>query len=336
MINNTQYLTGGKSPNPLSPPTNLAAKAGNAQVTLTWTDPPNATSEPSGQTIATWAYTQIVRKQGSQPTGPGDGTLVVKSSVRDQYQTTGYIDTNLTNDTLYYYGAFAYNSDGVYSEGAFVSATPRAGTPIGELAEGTLITITESGAPVEFYVADHNYQSDLNGDGRTLMVRKDCYNRRQWDSNQSEKDFLDSSIFSWLNSSYKALFSQSVKTMMSTTNFYYIVAAGTVYQQLSQGNSSVFLLSLAEMGFRESSPVTPVDGNTLPTSSVLAIANFSGTPKSWYLRTPYTGISDGVYYMNSQGGRASAAPNGTQICSRPCFTLPSTALVDTNNALIES
>ena len=175
MINNTQYLTGGKSPNPLSPPTNLAAKAGNAQVTLTWTDPPNATSEPSGQTIATWAYTQIVRKQGSQPTGPGDGTLVVKSSVRDQYQTTGYIDTNLTNDTLYYYGAFAYNSDGVYSEGAFVSATPQAGTPIGALAEGTIITIHETGAPVEFYVADHDYQSGQNGLGRTLIARKNTY-----------------------------------------------------------------------------------------------------------------------------------------------------------------
>lgn len=328
---------------PLEACTAFSASAGNAKVELTWTDPKDKYATPEGdisdtgdQLVSEWDHTVLVRKTGSQPAGPNDGTVVVSSSVRNQYQSTPYTDTGLTNDTTYYYAVFAYNKDGVASEGAFTSATPIASTPLAELAEGTIITITESGAPVEFYVADHDYQSDLNGNGRTLMVRKNCYNRRQWDSNQSKKDFLDSSIFSWLNSSYKALFSQSVKTMMSTTNFYYIVAAGTAYQQLSQGDSSVFLLSLAEMGFRESAPVTPVDGNTLPTSSVLAIANFSGTPTSWYLRTPYTGRSDGVYYINSQGGRASATPNGTLICSRPCFTLPSTALVDQDLNLIES
>ena len=318
----------------LLPPSDLAASAGNTQVSLTWTDPGDETS--GGQVVAEWEFTRIVRKVGSAPANQNDGVIVVDSTVKNQYLSEPFVDTGLTNDTTYYYGAFACSAAGAWSDGAFVSAVPVAATPLGNLVEGTLITITESGAPVEFYVADHDYQSDLNGNGRTLMVRKNCYNRRQWDSNQSARDFLDSSIFSWLNSSYKALFSQSVKTMMSTTNFYYIVAAGTVYQQLSQGNSSVFLLSLAEMGFRESSPVTPVDGNTLPTSSVLAIANFSGTPTGWYLRTPYTGRSDGVYYINSQGGRASAAPNGTQLCSRPCFTLPSTALVDPSNALIES
>ena len=331
MINNTMYLTGGKSPNPLSPPTNLAAKAGNAQVTLTWTDPPNATSEPSGQTIATWAYTQIVRKEGSQPTGPNDGTLVVKSSVRDQYQTTGYIDTNLTNDTLYYYGAFAYNSDGVYSEGAFVSATPQAGTPIGDLTEGTLITINESGAPVEFYVADHDYQSDLNGNGRTLVVRKDLYDIRQW--NSGNVNFYNSStIDAWLNQIYLNFLSAPVKEKIGTTSFYY-TQTGSV-GQLATLIRSVFILSNMEFGFSDTSYYFN-EGERVPIYSTLRRAKYNGeTSEQWTRTAPKSGTSN-AYYITSGGQSAN------QTCiyyagSRPSFTLPATALVDSNNALIES
>lgn len=332
MINNTMYLTGGKSPNPLSPPTNLAAKAGNAQVTLTWTDPPNATSEPSGQTIATWAYTQIVRKQGSQPTGPGDGTLVVKSSVRDQYQTTGYIDTNLTNDTLYYYGAFAYNSDGVYSEGAFVSATPQAGTPIGELTEGTLITINESGAPVEFYVAKQNYEAGLNGDGRTLMVRKNCYNRRQWNSSNINT-WANSTMLSWLNSEYKGLFSDGVQSMLGSTIYQYTPGYGN--NAVTTRSDAVFLPSMTELGQRLSGNWFNTEGSPLPIANTIKIAYLNGAAITQWSRSPYTpnmGNAMCVYQDGTIGGLNCS----DTAASRPVFTLPATALIDSSNALIES
>lgn len=48
-------------------------------------------------------------------------------------------------------------------------------TPLAELPEGSIIKLNEDDAPVEFYIAEHNYESDLNGAGRTLLVRKDCY-----------------------------------------------------------------------------------------------------------------------------------------------------------------
>lgn len=53
---------------------------------------------------------------------------------------------------------------------------------LSELTEGGIVKINESGNPVDFYVAKHDYESDLNGAGRTLMVRKDCYDDRVWDS----------------------------------------------------------------------------------------------------------------------------------------------------------
>ena len=116
---------------PLDPPSNLDSTAAYAQVSLTWTDPKNKYATPEGeamedtdQLVSIWAYTRIVRKVGSAPIGPNDGTIVLESAVRDQYKTTPYIDTNLTNDITYYYGAFSYNENGVVSSGAFTSATP--------------------------------------------------------------------------------------------------------------------------------------------------------------------------------------------------------------------
>lgn len=323
---------------PLDAPAGFTAKAGNAQVTLTWTDPLDKYATPEGevsetgdQLVSEWDHTVLVRKTGSQPAGPNDGTVVVSSSVRNQYQSTAYVDSGLTNDTTYYYGVFAYNKDGVASSGAFVSATPQAGTPIGELAEGTLITITENGAPVEFYVADHDYQSDLNGNDRTLMVRKDLYDIRQW--NSGNVNFYNSStIDTWLNQTYLKLFSAPVKEKIGTTSFYY-TQTGAV-GKLATLTRSVFILSNMEFGFSDTTYYFN-EGERVPIYSTLRRAKHNGEASEQWTRTaPKSGTSN-AYYITSGGQSAN------QTCiyyagSRPSFTLPSTALVDTNNALIES
>ena len=327
---------------PLDACTNFSAEAGNAQVILTWTDPLDKYATPEGETaqdpdqlVSVWDHTVLVRKTGSQPAGPNDGTVVVSSSVRNQYQSTGYTDTGLTNDVTYYYGVFAYNKDGVASEGAFVSATPQAGTPIGELTEGTLITITENGAPVEFYVADHDYQSNLNGNGRTLMVRKDAYIQMDWNSSRMV-DFASSNIFSYLNSSYASLLSANVRQMIGSTIFPYSAGVTPV---VSNMEGAIFLLSLTEFGL--TSDVGNVEGSALPIGSRLRICMINGTAISQWTRSPETHGSEAnipdIQIVNQLGSASAAAPKGNpHIGARPIFTLPSTALVDSSNALIES
>ena len=179
---------------PLDAPAGFTAKAGNAQVTLTWTDPKDKYATPEGETaqdpdqlVSVWDHTVLVRKTGSQPAGPNDGTVVVSSSVRNQYQSTPYTDTGLTNDTTYYYAVFAYNKDGVASEGAFASATPMAGAPLGNLAKGTLIKILENGAPVEYLIVNQGLPSsmyDASCDG-CWVLRKDIAENRRWDSSNN-------------------------------------------------------------------------------------------------------------------------------------------------------
>ena len=108
----------------LDAPTGLTAEASSGQVSLKWSDPVDLIG------LATWKYTRIVRKEGSQPNSAFDGELVVESGTRNQYQTTPYVDTGVNNGTQYYYGAFAFSDKDVPSDGAFANATPKAGTPL--------------------------------------------------------------------------------------------------------------------------------------------------------------------------------------------------------------
>lgn len=320
---------------PLEACTAFSASAGNAKVELTWTDPKDKYATPEGdisdtgdQLVSEWDHTVLVRKTGSQPAGPNDGTVVVSSSVRNQYQSTAYVDSGLTNDTTYYYGVFAYNKDGVASAGAFVNATPIAGTPLSQLAEGTLIKILENGSPVEFYLAKHSYEPSLNGQGRELVVRKDCYNHQVWDD--SNFNFWESSsILSWLNSSYKRLFNSKVQNYIGTTTYRFTNSGDS----LVTTSDAFFLLSLTELG--RSGYNSNIEGSTLPIASTLRIARFNGAATTQWTRTRNFGSHTYVYQLNESGNAVTSAANFPFAC-RPCFTLPSTALVDTDLNLIES
>lgn len=333
MVNNTQYLTGGKSPNPLEPPSNFLASPGNAKVTLTWTDPPNATVEPSGQTYATWAYTQVVRKEGSQPTGPHDGIVVVQSSVRDQYATSGFVDTGLTNDTLYYYGAFAYNSDKVVSEGAFVSATPKAGTSLGDLAEGTVITINVSGAPIEFFLAKLDYEPTLNGTGRELILQKNGYDKTAWQQRGNPPSWANSEILAWLNSTFKARLSNFVQSMAGSTKY----DISMYYNQTDTFESSIFTVSLWEIGLQEDETINI--GTPFNTRGIVRPCTYEGNYVPYWTRDVNQGTIYGAGLADTLGSASYSgnySPYTNQNIVRPCFTLPSTALVDSNLALIET
>ena len=112
----------------------------------------------------------------------------------------------------------------IYLRKGKIHTAPDNGTPLSELAEGSIIKINENGSPIEFYVAKHNYESSLNGTGRTLVVRKDCYDDRQWHSSNDNK-YAYSAINSWLNSTYKNLLDADIREVIGTTKFKYTPSA---------------------------------------------------------------------------------------------------------------
>lgn len=339
---------------PLDACTNFSGKAGNAQVTLTWTDPKDKYATPEGdisdtgdQLVSEWDHTVLVRKTGSQPAGPNDGTVVVSSSVRNQYQSTGYTDTGLTNDTTYYYGVFAYNKDGVASSGAFASATPIAGTPLGELAVGTLIKIQENGAPVEHLIVNQGLPSsmyDASCDG-CWVLRKDIAENRAWDS--SNNDYKNSDIYNYLNGSWTSRYSAGVLSQIKQVKIPYVNGTGSGGSVASGANGlscKIFLLSGYEVGFstsdnsyfpRDGAKLSYFSSGTGSAANNKRIANYNGSATHWWLRSPLTSDTDDVWdvYFNGDGdGWNYDYPLGV----RPALVLPSTALVDQDLNLIES
>lgn len=205
------------------------------------------------------------------------------------------------------------------------SATPMEPPDLAALPEGSIVMLNESGTPVPFYVAKHNYESDLNENGRTLLVRKDCYDLRVWDTtiNRYAKSALDS----WFNNDYKSLLDADIQTAIGTTQFYYTPMDGTDGWLVYTLSRSVFALSVAELS--GSNNATPnKEGSLLPIAATLRTVYCNGSQVKQWCRTPYTGTGTTAFVCSSTLSKEIT----TTYCwesngARPCFTLPATMKV---------
>ena len=205
---------------------------------------------------------------------------------------------------------------------------PSTGKQLSDYTEGDIVKISENGTPVEFYVAKHDYESSLNGAGRTLVVRKDVYDQRQWHSSNVNA-YASSTIDSWLNSTYKNLLDADIRSLIGTTKIRYTPGNGN--WNVSTLERSVFLLSLTELG--ESHTHANTEGSALPIASTLKIAYQNGSPTYQWTRSPYTLGTSGAWRLDSGGGidlDYCDYSNG----SRPAFTLPSTTKFDPDTNII--
>lgn len=187
------------------------------------------------------------------------------------------------------------------------------GITLGAMELGTLVKLNENGTPAEFYVACHNYEAGLNGNGRTLVVRKDCYDMRPFSSNESS--YSSSSLNDFLVGTYFNLLDAGVREMVGTTKFY-----STDAPTLER---SVFQLSVTELTGTDKKPK---EGSVLPTASLLSVAHLNGSGISQWTRTPFTSLPHFVYCVDNIG-MVSFVGYNTSYGSRPAFTLPASTLV---------
>ena len=204
------------------------------------------------------------------------------------------------------------------------------GIPLSDYEEGDIIKLNEGGSPVEFYVSKHDYESGLNGAGRTLVVRKDCYDSRAWNSTNVNA-YASSSIDTWFNGTYKALLDPSIQEAIGTTKFYYTPGNGN--NTVSTLERAVFGLSLAELG--KSSTSANVEGSALPIASTLQIAHLNGSTSGQWTRSPNIKNTLSPIYLYVDGSVFDNYAATSKIGSRPAFTLPSTLLFnpDTNEVV---
>lgn len=115
--------TGGLA---LAAVTDISTLAASGKVYVKWTDPNDVVIE--GSTLAAWKGTLLVRKAGSMPVSRRDGTIVLDSTVRNQYSEDYFCDSGLTDGVTYYYKFFPYTEAGAYTDSAECewTATPTA------------------------------------------------------------------------------------------------------------------------------------------------------------------------------------------------------------------
>lgn len=217
----------------------------------------------------------------------------------------------------------------IYLRKGTIHTPPTLGTPLSIYTEGSIIKINENGKPVEFYVAKHDYEAELNGAGRTLVVRKDCYDERAWDTDEINA-YATSNIDSWLNGNYKALLGTKIQSAIGITKFQYTPGHGN--NNVDTLQRAIFLLSVTELG--KTSTATNTEGTTLPIASSLQIAYLNGSATYQWTRSPNTSSTNGAGALRENGSYQSTLCRET--CgSRPVFTLPSTIKIDENGRVIE-
>ena len=189
------------------------------------------------------------------------------------------------------------------------------GIPLNTITTGAILYLNESGSPVPFYIAKHDYESGLNGAGRTLVVRKDCYDMRAFSN--SNNAYANSSLDSWLRNTYLKLLDADIQAAIGTTKFYYTPGNGNTTVTTLQ--RAVFLLSLTELGKSASDANT--EGSALPIASTLQIAYRNGSAVRQWTRTPYTLSDASMYYLDTRGNVRTSLYISSY-GSRPAFTLP--------------
>ena len=90
-------------------------KVENGAAKLYFGDPNDA--QIDGLYTAFWAQTVIVRKSGSAPADPTDGTVVLTNTTRDAYLETPFTDSGYTDGDVY--RAFCYSTNGAFNSSTY-------------------------------------------------------------------------------------------------------------------------------------------------------------------------------------------------------------------------
>ena len=200
-------------------------------------------------------------------------------------------------------------------------------TTLGNKSVGSIVKLKENGVLVDFYVAKHDYENGLNGSGRTLVVRKDCYDTRQWHTSNVNA-YATSAIDTWLNSTYKNLLDADIRGVIGTTKIKYTPGNGNT--TVGTLERAIFLLSVTELG--RSASYANTEGTALSIASSLQIAYLNGSAVVQWTRSPYTSSTNNAYYLVTNGDVSSSYCYRTY-GSRPAFTLPSTLSVSDDGSV---
>lgn len=124
----------------LGPCSNLGFYINETNIVLSWTDPEDIMVNEA--ILAEWDKTVLVRKEGSYPTNPTDGTVLVTTSRslinKNYYRDHSFIDNTIDSNKTYYYMLFSQTTAGTWNNliaNKFTSGTGLSWQQVGEFVE---------------------------------------------------------------------------------------------------------------------------------------------------------------------------------------------------------
>ena len=204
-------------------------------------------------------------------------------------------------------------------------------------AIGSTIKLKVNGSAKDFIVVHQGKPSSVYDDScnGTWLLMKDIYENRQWHSSNTN-DYANSTIHSYLNSTFLNLFESNIKNAIKQVKLPYRKGSGTSTTVTSGSNglsAKIFLLSATETSFSfssmpsgEGAELAYFKGCADNSSDSKRVAYLNGSATLWWLRSPGCGIFIGALVVYSDGdwhGDYCSDSYGI----RPALILPSTLLV---------
>jgi hypothetical protein len=202
-------------------------------------------------------------------------------------------------------------------------------TRLGDMAVGSTVKIKVNGTVKDFIIVHQGKPSSIYDDScdGTWVLLKDIYTTSTFGSRNNS--YKDSSIHSYLNSTFYDLIDSDIRAVIKQVKIPYWYGTGRDGSLATGSNglsTKVFLLSCYEIGARNGYGI-PNDGAELDYfKSGDRVAYGSGGATTWWQRSPQTGNTYNVWFVNSAGS-SNVNNYGNSNGVRPAFVLPSLLVV---------
>lgn len=204
-------------------------------------------------------------------------------------------------------------------------------------AIGSTIKLKVNGSARNFIVVHQGKPSSVYDDScnGTWLLMQDIYENRAWHSSNTN-DYANSTIHSYLNSTFLNLFESNIKNAIKQVKLPYRKGSGTSTTVTSGSNglsAKIFLLSATETSFDfsympsgEGAELAYFKGCADNSSDSKRVAYLNGSATYWWLRSPNCGSFYSALCVFSNGDWSF---NGCSFSYgiRPALILPSTLLV---------
>lgn len=204
-------------------------------------------------------------------------------------------------------------------------------------AIGSTIKLKVNGSARNFIVVHQGKPSSVYDDScnGTWLLMQDIYENRAWHSSNTN-DYANSTIHSYLNSTFLNLFESNIKNAIKQVKLPYRKGSGTSTTVTSGSNglsAKIFLLSATETSFDfsympsgEGAELAYFKGCADNSSDSKRVAYLNSSAAYWWLRSPYCYLSGDALCVRSNGDWFSSLCSSSRGI-RPALILPSTLLV---------